>query len=109
MDADIYGPDIPTMFGANEKPRMRDEQVIPVEKHGVKLMSLGFLLEKEQPAIMRGPLIAGILKQFLEQVGVNPGNLAPTLARRRCVSRCTRVVTEFGGSGPAGFGEANEE
>ena len=68
MDADIYGPDVPTMFGANEKPRMRDEQVIPVEKHGVKLMSLGFLVDDETPAVWRGPIIMGIVRQFLHQV-----------------------------------------
>jgi ATP-binding protein involved in chromosome partitioning len=44
------------------------EKIVPLEAHGVKLMSLGFLLEEEQPAIMRGPLVSGILKQFLEQV-----------------------------------------
>jgi len=44
------------------------EMIVPLEAHGVRLMSLGFLLEREQPAIMRGPLIAGILKQFMEQV-----------------------------------------
>jgi ATP-binding protein involved in chromosome partitioning len=68
MDADIYGPDIPTMFGASEKPRMRDEQVIPVEAHGVKLMSLGFLVGEDTPAIWRGPIIMGIVRQFLHQV-----------------------------------------
>ncbi|MCL7984159.1 MAG: Mrp/NBP35 family ATP-binding protein [marine benthic group bacterium] len=68
MDADIYGPDVPTMFGADEKPRMRDEQVIPVEKHGVKLMSLGFLVGEDTPAIWRGPIIMGIVRQFLHQV-----------------------------------------
>jgi len=47
----------------------------PLEAHGVRLMSLGFLLEDEQPAIMRGPLIAGILKQFLEQVEWGPLDL----------------------------------
>ena len=68
MDADIYGPDIPTMFGAYEKPRMEDEQVIPVEAHGVKLMSLGFLVSDDTPAIWRGPIIMGIVRQFLHQV-----------------------------------------
>ena len=68
MDADIYGPDIPTMFGSSEKPRMRDEQVIPVEAHGVKLMSLGFLVSEDTPAIWRGPIIMGIVRQFLHQV-----------------------------------------
>lgn len=72
LDADVYGPDIPLMFGEKRKPRVTGEKgkekIVPLEAHGVKLMSLGFLLDDEQPAIMRGPLIAGILKQFLEQV-----------------------------------------
>ncbi len=72
LDADIYGPNIPLMFGESRRPEVAgekgEERIQPIEAHGVKLMSLGFLLEKEQPAIMRGPLIAGILKQFLEQV-----------------------------------------
>ena len=72
MDADIYGPNIPLMFGEERRPRVTGEQgremIEPLEAHGVRLMSLGFLLDKEQPAIMRGPLISGILKQFLEQV-----------------------------------------
>lgn len=72
LDADIYGPNIPLMFGEVRRPRVTgakgSEMIEPLEAHGVKLMSLGFLLDKEQPAIMRGPLISGILKQFLEQV-----------------------------------------
>jgi ATP-binding protein involved in chromosome partitioning len=72
LDADIYGPNIPLMFGETRRPSVTgskgQEMIEPLEAHGVKLMSLGFLLEKEQPAIMRGPLISGILKQFLEQV-----------------------------------------
>jgi ATP-binding protein involved in chromosome partitioning len=72
LDADIYGPNIPLMFGERRKPAVTGakgaEKIAPLVAHGVKLMSLGFLLEDEQPAIMRGPMIAGILKQFLEQV-----------------------------------------
>lgn len=68
LDADIYGPDIPTMFGAAERPRIQDDQVVPVEAHGVKLMSLGFLVDDETPAIWRGPIIMGIVRQFLHQV-----------------------------------------
>jgi ATP-binding protein involved in chromosome partitioning len=72
LDADVYGPDIPLMFGEKRKPRVSgergSEKIVPLEAHGVKLMSLGFLLDEEQPAIMRGPLVSGILKQFLEQV-----------------------------------------
>ncbi len=72
VDADIYGPNIPLMFGVSRRPSVTgakgQEMIEPIEAHGVRLMSLGFLLEEDQPAIMRGPLISGILKQFLEQV-----------------------------------------
>ena len=72
VDADIYGPNIPLMFGVNRRPSVTGEKgselIEPIEAHGVRLMSLGFLLDEDQPAIMRGPLISGILKQFLEQV-----------------------------------------
>ncbi len=76
LDADIYGPNIPLMFGAEGRPEVSGEKghemIEPIDAHGVRLMSLGFLLEKDQPAIMRGPLIAGILKQFLGQVTWGP-------------------------------------
>jgi ATP-binding protein involved in chromosome partitioning len=72
LDADVYGPNIPLMFGESRKPQVSGtrgaERIEPLEAHGVRLMSLGFLLEEGQAAVMRGPLIAGILKQFLEQV-----------------------------------------
>jgi ATP-binding protein involved in chromosome partitioning len=72
LDADIYGPDIPQMFGESRRPQVTGsrgaEMIVPLQAHGVKLMSLGFLLDPEQPAIMRGPLVSGVLKQFLEQV-----------------------------------------
>ena len=72
LDADIYGPNIPLMFGQDDRPQVTGERgqemIMPLEAHGVRLMSLGFLLDKEQPAIMRGPLISGILRQFIEQV-----------------------------------------
>jgi ATP-binding protein involved in chromosome partitioning len=69
LDADIYGPNVPMMFGEHRQPRVTAaKRLEPLEAHGVKLMSLGFLLTDEQPAIMRGPMIAGILKQFLQEV-----------------------------------------
>jgi ATP-binding protein involved in chromosome partitioning len=76
LDADIYGPNIPLMFGEDRRPQVvgdpGKEMIEPLQAHGVRLMSLGFLLDKEQPAIMRGPLITGILNQFLEQVDWGP-------------------------------------
>ena len=72
LDADIYGPNLPTLFGERRRPAVvgekGSEKIETLEAHGVKLMSLGFLLEPDQAAIMRGPMISGILKQFLEQV-----------------------------------------
>jgi ATP-binding protein involved in chromosome partitioning len=69
MDADVYGPDIPIMFGVHSRPRVtRDERVVPLEAHGVKLMSIGFLLDDDTPAIWRGPIVMGIIRQFLQQV-----------------------------------------
>jgi ATP-binding protein involved in chromosome partitioning len=72
LDADVYGPNIPTMFGERRRPAVvgekGSEKIETLESHGVRLMSLGFLLDPDQAAIMRGPMISGILKQFLEQV-----------------------------------------
>ncbi len=79
LDADIYGPNIPVMFGERRRPSVTgakgSEMIEPLDKHGVRLMSLGFLLKREQPAIMRGPLISGVLKQFMEQVSWGPLDL----------------------------------
>jgi ATP-binding protein involved in chromosome partitioning len=68
MDADIYGPDIPRMMGVNAPPPVENEKIVPLEAHGVKLMSLGFLVERDQPAIWRGPIVMKILNQFLRDV-----------------------------------------
>jgi ATP-binding protein involved in chromosome partitioning len=68
MDADIYGPNIPRMFGVSEQPPVQDQKIIPLEAHGVKLMSLGLMIERDAPAIWRGPIIMKILQQFLRDV-----------------------------------------
>ncbi|MGZ8315894.1 MAG: iron-sulfur cluster carrier protein ApbC, partial [Telluria sp.] len=68
MDADIYGPNIPRMFGVFEKPPVFGGKIQPIEAHGVKLMSLGFMIERDQPAIWRGPIIMKIITQFLRDV-----------------------------------------
>jgi len=59
MDADIYGPNIPRMMGVNAPPPVENEKIIPLQAHGVKIMSLGFMIERDQPAIWRGPIISG--------------------------------------------------
>ena len=68
LDADIYGPDIPRMMGVNSPPPVDQEKIIPLEAFGVKLMSIGFLIERDQPAIWRGPIVMKILTQFLRDV-----------------------------------------
>ena len=68
MDADIYGPNIPRMMGVDDAPRVENEKIIPLEAHGVKVMSLGFLIERDQPAIWRGPIIMKIITQFVRDV-----------------------------------------
>ena len=68
MDADIYGPNIPRMLGVNAPPPVVNEKIVPLEAHGVKVMSLGFLIERDQPAIWRGPIVMKIVTQFLRDV-----------------------------------------
>src|SRR5204863_6177143 len=58
LDCDIYGPSIPLMMGVNERPGLNEnEKMVPPSSHGVKLMSMGFLLNDDQPVIWRGPMI----------------------------------------------------
>jgi ATP-binding protein involved in chromosome partitioning len=68
MDADIYGPNIPRMMGVDEAPRVENEKMMPLSAHGVKLMSLGLIIERDQPAIWRGPIIMKIITQFIRDV-----------------------------------------
>ena len=68
MDADIYGPNIPRMMGVNAPPPIVDNRIVPLDAHGVKLMSIGFLVERDQPAIWRGPIIMKVIGQFLRDV-----------------------------------------
>ncbi|QEH34573.1 antiporter inner membrane protein [Aquisphaera giovannonii] len=68
MDADVYGPSIPHLVGANARPQAIGERIQPIEAAGLKLMSMGFLLEPERAVIMRGPMLHGIINQFLRQV-----------------------------------------
>jgi ATP-binding protein involved in chromosome partitioning len=68
MDADVYGPNVPRMFGVFEKPPVVGGKIQPLEAYGVKLMSLGFLVERDAPAIWRGPIIMKIVHQFLRDV-----------------------------------------
>ncbi len=68
LDADIYGPNIPRMMGVNAPPPVDNEMIQPLEAHGVKVMSLGFMIDRDQPAIWRGPIVMKIITQFLRDV-----------------------------------------
>ena len=68
LDADIYGPNIPRMFGRFDRPEVVNQRIQPLEGHGVKLMSIGFLVDRDAPAIWRGPIIMKVLQQFLRDV-----------------------------------------
>jgi ATP-binding protein involved in chromosome partitioning len=69
LDCDIYGPSIPLMMGINERPTISDdEKMVPPSNYGVKLMSMGFLLEGDQPVIWRGPMIMKTIQQFIGAV-----------------------------------------
>ncbi|MCI0706901.1 MAG: iron-sulfur cluster carrier protein ApbC [Ignavibacteriae bacterium] len=68
VDADVYGPSAPLMFGINERPRVVNNRLIPLEKHGVKVMSIGFLVDPMQAVIWRGPMASGAVKQFMSDV-----------------------------------------
>lgn len=68
MDADVYGPNVPRMIGVDRPPAVDGEKIIPLEAHGIKVISLGFLIERDQPAIWRGPIVMKIVTQFLRDV-----------------------------------------
>jgi len=68
MDADIYGPNIPRMFGLFERPPVVQGRIQPLQAHGVKLISLGLIIERDAPAIWRGPIIMKVIQQFLRDV-----------------------------------------
>jgi ATP-binding protein involved in chromosome partitioning len=72
-DCDLYGPSIALMFGSNERPMADDQdRIIPIEREGLKLMSMGFLLDDASPAVLRGPMVTRYTQQFLRQVAWAP-------------------------------------
>lgn len=98
LDADVFGPSMPLMFGVRGQPEaFQNEQgeamMIPLEGHGIKLISVGFLVDESQPVIWRGPMVSQLLRQFLYNVAWAPldylvidmppgtGDIALTLAQ----------------------------
>ena len=69
MDADVYGPSIPKMLGIEDgKPYVKGDRILPIVQHDLKVMSMGFMVEKDKAIIWRGPMVHGVIKQFLDQV-----------------------------------------
>lgn len=68
LDADIYGPNLPTMMGVDELPPAKGNRLQPAKAHGVKVMSIGFLVKPDQPLIWRGPMLHSAIRQFLTDV-----------------------------------------
>lgn len=107
LDADIYGPSMPLMFGVKDPVRSKDGKTIePHEAHGIKLMSIGFMLEDDKQAVIwRGPMLHGALQQLMREVNwgeldylvmdlpPGTGDVALTVAQRASVTGCVMVTT----------------
>ena len=72
LDADIYGPSLPMMFGIEGQPVVHDNRLQPFEKHGIRVMSLGFILDVDQPVVWRGPMVMKAIEQMLGDVDWGP-------------------------------------
>ncbi|MFQ5795597.1 MAG: P-loop NTPase [Candidatus Bipolaricaulia bacterium] len=68
LDADIHGPNVPNLLGIEGPPRIIGDKILPTEKYGIETMSIGFLIEAEQPLVWRGPMLKKALDQFLTDV-----------------------------------------
>jgi ATP-binding protein involved in chromosome partitioning len=68
LDADVYGPNLPLMMAVSGTPALENSRIVPPVRHGVKVMSLGLFYAEETPLIVRGPIVAGVVKQFLTDV-----------------------------------------
>jgi len=69
LDADVYGPNVPIMLGTNEQPRALDQQnILPVQAYGLKMISMGLLSPGDKPLIWRGPMLHSVMQQFLRSV-----------------------------------------
>lgn len=68
LDADIYGPNVPGMLGVMDRPKVVGKRIVPIEAHGIHVMSMGFLVSEEQPLVWRGPMLHGVMKQLLRDV-----------------------------------------
>ncbi|WP_262691155.1 P-loop NTPase [Kordiimonas aestuarii] len=72
MDADIFGPSLPMLMGLDERPEIKNKIIQPLVAHGIKLMSVGFLIDVDQPVVWRGPRVMGATQQLLRDVAWGP-------------------------------------
>lgn len=105
LDADIYGPSIPAMLGVKGQPSVDGEKIVPKEAYGIKVMSIGFLVEEDTPMIWRGPMVTSALQQLLNEtlwgeldyliIDLPPGtgDIQLTLAQRIPTSGAVIVTT----------------
>jgi ATP-binding protein involved in chromosome partitioning len=105
MDADVYGPSAPLMFGVQVRPRSVGNKIVPIERYGVDVMSMGFFLDDSSPVIWRGPMVMGLIRQFLRDVEwgeqdylivdmpPGTGDAALTLAQQVPISGAVIVTT----------------
>ena len=68
LDADVYGPSLPLLLGVTGRPHSENKRIFPLEAHGLKCMSMGFFLSENSPVIWRGPMVHGLIRQFLTDV-----------------------------------------
>jgi len=68
LDADVYGPNIPVMLGLDGRPQTTQNKILPLEAHGLQVISMALLVTEDQPVIWRGPMLHGVIKQFLFDV-----------------------------------------
>jgi ATP-binding protein involved in chromosome partitioning len=68
IDSDVYGPDVPLMLGSRSRPGMFENKIIPVQAHGLKMMSIGLLVNEREPLVWRGPMIHSFIQQMLRDV-----------------------------------------
>lgn len=68
MDCDIYGPSVPLMMGLHGRPEIADDSLVPLQRHGIKVMSMGFLVDNDTPVVWRGPMVMKTIQQFVQNV-----------------------------------------
>jgi ATP-binding protein involved in chromosome partitioning len=105
LDADIYGPNVPIMLGVQATLETDGQKIVPIEKHGLWTVSMGFLAGDSDPVIWRGPMLHGVLRQFLQDVAWPPldylivdmppgtGDVALSLSQHTAVSGAVVVTT----------------